>query len=247
MKKTTACFDFGNTRYKCGIFTGDDFVREIILPDLTIESVNKVLEAVRPEYAVLSSVVHHDPAIEVLLADSTHFHKVSHLSKMPISLPFGKSDSVGADRWAMLMAAMDIYPHRHSLIIGLGSCITYNFLDGLGQFLGGSISPGMQMRFKAMNEHTALLPLVEPNWNFPLIGYDTPTHMLSGVILGMCKEIDGIIDMYKERYDHLRVLMTGGDMSFYLPHLHNTVVADPQLIYKGIFAIGKRNFDNFKA
>lgn len=235
------CFDFGNTRQKCAVFEDENFEREIVLLDGSLETVSKVLEEENPSYTVLSSVVHHDPAIEVVLAEKTHFHKISSESAMPVGTPFPSKKSVGADRWALLSAAAQLFPQKHCLIIGLGSCVTYNFLNNMGQFLGGSISPGLHMRFKSMNDYTALLPLQEPQWNFPLIGYDTPTNLLSGVILGMSKEIDGIVDMYKEKYNNLQVLMTGGDMPFFSPHLRNEIYADPQLVYKGIWAIGKQN------
>ncbi|MFT4203254.1 MAG: type III pantothenate kinase [Chitinophagaceae bacterium] len=235
------CFDFGNTRHKCGVFNDKDFVKEIILPDGSVASVADILDAEEPQYAVLSSVVRHDPAIEVLLSERTHFHKISYESILPVGTPFPSTKNVGADRWALLSAATDLFPQKHCLVIGLGSCVTYNFLNNMGQFLGGSISPGLYMRFKAMNDYTALLPLQEPQWNFPLVGYDTPTNLLSGVILGMSKEIDGIIDLYKEKYNNLQVLMTGGDMPFFSLHLKNDIYTDPQLIYKGIWTIGKKN------
>jgi type III pantothenate kinase len=99
----------------------------------------------------------------------------------------------------------------------------------------------MEMRFKAMHEYTALLPLVKANSNFPLVGYDTKTNMLSGVILGMAKEIDGIIDEYTLKYSNFNVLLTGGDMPFFVPHLKNKIFADPYLIYKGLYAISEYN------
>ncbi len=238
---TIVCFDFGNTRHKCAVFEDGNFVKEIVLTDGSVEAVSQVLEKERPQYAVLSSVVHHDPAIETILAENTHFHKISYESKMAVGTPFPTKKSVGADRWALLSAAAELFPKKHSLVIGLGSCITYNFLNNMGQFLGGSISPGLHMRFKSMNDYTALLPLQEPQWNFPLVGYDTATNLLSGVILGMSKEIDGIVDMYREKYNNLQVLMTGGDMPFFSPHLKNEIYTDPQLVYKGIWSIGKMN------
>jgi len=124
----------------------------------------------------------------------------------------------------------------------LGTCITYNYTNAAHQFLGGSISPGMNMRFKAMHEQTALLPLIKANSNFPLIGYDTRTNILSGVILGMAKEIDGIIDSYAEKYSNFNVLLTGGDMGFFVSHLKNKIFADPYLIYKGLYAISEFNY-----
>jgi type III pantothenate kinase len=123
----------------------------------------------------------------------------------------------------------------------LGTCITYNYVNPAHEFLGGSISPGMQMRFRSMHEYTALLPLVEAENNFPLIGYDTKTNLLSGVILGMAKEIDGIIDAYALKFNNFNVLLTGGDMAFFVPHLKNKIFADPYLIYKGLYAISEFN------
>jgi type III pantothenate kinase len=92
-----------------------------------------------------------------------------------------------------------------------------------------------------MHEYTALLPLVEAENNFPLIGYDTKTNLLSGVILGMAKEIDGIIDAYALKFNNFNVLLTGGDMAFFVPHLKNKIFADPYLIYKGLYAISEFN------
>ncbi|PZP49532.1 MAG: type III pantothenate kinase [Pseudopedobacter saltans] len=237
------CFDFGNTRHKCAVFEDKNFLKEIVLEDRGVEAVLQVLNSELPEYTILSSVVHHDPAIETLLAEKTKFHKVSYLSKMVVDTPFPTKTNVGADRWALLSAAAELFPKKHCLVIGLGSCVTYNFLNNMEVFLGGSISPGLHMRFKAMNDYTALLPLQEPQWNIPLVGYDTPTNLLSGVILGMSKEIDGIIDLYKQKYNNLQVLMTGGDMPFFSSHLKNEIYADAQLVYKGIWSIGKLNLN----
>jgi len=92
-----------------------------------------------------------------------------------------------------------------------------------------------------MHEQTALLPLVKADSNFPLVGYDTKTNLLSGVILGMAKEIDGIIEAYQGKYNQLNVLITGGDMLFLTPLLKNKVLADPQLLYKGLYAISELN------
>src|SRR4029077_4782248 len=108
---------------------------------------------------------------------------------LPFTTPVGKPETIGADRLALVAGAVHFYPRRHNLIIGLGSCVTYNFVNKFNEFLGGGISPGLEMRFRAMNEFTAKLPLVKPDANFPLIGYDTRTNLLSATILGMRKEM----------------------------------------------------------
>src|SRR3954454_9090040 len=239
--KTRLCFDFGNTRLKCAVFEDDKFKDVFVLQNDDDATIQQLIETYSPTYSILASVVDHNTAIENILASSTRFHKLTYESNLPFSTPVGKPETIGADRLALTAAAVDLYPRQHNLVIGLGSCITYNFVNKFNEFLGGTISPGLEMRFKAMNSFTAKLPLVKADWNFPLIGYDTKTNLVSGVIMGMSKEIDGIIDEYALRYSNFNALLTGGDMGFFVPHLKNKIFADPHLIYKGLYAISKTN------
>ncbi len=235
------CLDFGNTRLKVAIFNGRDFQEEISLPDATVETIATLMTQWNPKKVILSSVINHDPAIETLMAAKTAFHKLGHTSLLPLTTPVGKPETIGADRLALVAAAVDLFPKQHNLVIGLGTCITYNFINNQHEFLGGSISPGMNMRFRAMHEQTALLPYIKAESPFPLVGYDTKTNLLSGVIWGMTKEIDGIIDEYALKYSNFNVLLTGGDMPFFVPHLKNRIFADPNLIFKGLYAISEFN------
>lgn len=235
------CFDFGNTRLKYALFEGGEFKKLELLPDDSLASIEKIIEQYKPEKSILSSVINHNPAIELFLSENTRFHKLTHTSSLPVTTPVGKPETIGADRLALVSAAVHLFPNQHNLVVGLGSCITFNFVNKLHQFLGGSISPGMEMRFKAMHEYTAKLPLVAANSIFPLIGYDTKTNLLSGVILGISCEIDGLIELYAKKYDNFNVLLTGGDMGFFVPHLKNKIFADPFLIYKGLNAINEIN------
>src|SRR5437868_7701501 len=143
----TLCLDFGNTRLKCAVFKKKELEELIVLDGETVTVIEDLLEKYKPSKAILSSVSNHDPAIEDLLSLKTRFHKLGATSKLPVTIPVGKPETVGADRLALVVAAVDLYPKKHNLVIGLGSCITYNFINKLGQFLGGSISPGMEMRF----------------------------------------------------------------------------------------------------
>jgi type III pantothenate kinase len=236
----TLCFDFGNTRLKCAVFT-KELEDVVVLENDSTETVNNLLQKYQPQKTILSSVINHNVATEEFLSSKTKFHKLGAGSKLPFTIPAGKPETVGADRLALCAAAVHFYPNQHNLVIGLGSCITYNFINKLHQFLGGAISPGMEMRFRSMHEYTALLPLVKASSNFPLVGYDTKTNMLSGVILGMAKEIDGIIDEYALKYNNFNVLLTGGDMAFFASHLKNKIFADPYLIFKGLYAISEYN------
>jgi len=238
---TTLCFDFGNTRLKCAVFEDDALKDVLVLNNVDESTIQQMILDFKPKYSILASVINHNSAIENILAASTKFHKLNHESKLPFTTPVGKPETIGADRLALTAAAVHLHPNEHTLVIGLGSCITFNFINKFHQFLGGSISPGLEMRFRAMHEFTAKLPLVKADWNFPLVGYDTRTNLISGVILGMSKEIDGIVEEYELKYSNFNVLLTGGDMGFFAPHLKKKIFADPHLIYKGLYAISKTN------
>ena len=228
---------------KCGVFKNGLISEVIVLDDDRKETVERVMVRYLPEKTILSSVIAHDPEIEKILSSRSSFHKVSHLTKLPFTTPVNKPETIGADRIALAAGAVYFYPGKNNLVIGMGSCITYNFINKYNQFLGGSISPGMEMRFKSLQTFTAKLPLIQPDLNFPLIGYDTRTNILSGVLLGMCNEIDGIINSYADKFNNFNVVLTGGDTPYFVHHFKNKIFADPDLIFKGLYAISEYNDD----
>ncbi|HEY4111501.1 type III pantothenate kinase [Puia sp.] len=238
---TTLCFDFGNTRMKCAVFVDGSFANEQVLPDDSDPTINALLDRYHPDRTILSSVIGHNPGLEVLLQEHTHFHKLGHQSKLPVTTPVGKPETIGADRLALVVAAVTLFPGKNNLVIGLGSAVTYNYVNKYREFIGGGISPGMEMRLRSLQTFTAKLPLVKADWNFPLVGYDTRTNILSGVILGMAKEVDGMIEAYEEKYDNFNVLLSGGDAVYFTRHLKKKIFADPYLIYKGLYAISEFN------
>lgn len=237
----TVCFDFGNTRLKYAIFKESTLEFESALEDDKVETVQAVLDRFKPDKSILSSVIHHNEAMEGLLAAQTQFHKLSHLTRLPFTTPVGKPETIGADRLALAAAAVHFFPGRNNLVIALGTCITYNFINKYNEFLGGGISPGMDMRFKSLQTFTAKLPLIKEDWNFPLVGYDTATNILSGVIAGMAYEIDGFIEAYNKKWGNFNVLLTGGNSGRFVPHLKKQIFADPNLIFKGLFSISEHN------
>lgn len=241
---TTICFDFGNTRKKAAVFEGKKIMHTHYLADDSEKVLKSFLEEYIPQKTILSSVIKHNPAIEAILSQKSAFHKLSSKTKINFTTPVGKPETIGADRLALCAAAVHFYPKKNNLIIGLGSCITYNFINQYHEFLGGGISPGMDMRFKSMHEHTALLPLVEADWTFPLIGYDTKTNLQSGVIYGMICEIDGIIDQYQRQYGNFNVVLTGGNSAYFAGQLKNKIFADNNFLFKGLYALSELNNQN---
>jgi type III pantothenate kinase len=238
---TTLCFDFGNTRRKAAVFNNAGIDTVIVLNDDSTATIQSLIDTYHPDRSILSSVIEHNAAIEELLAANTKFHKLNHLTKLSFTTPVGKPETIGADRLALAAAAVHFYPNKNNLVIALGSAVTYNFINKYHEFLGGGISPGMEMRLKSLNHYTAKLPLINANSNVPLLGYDTNTNILSGVVLGLAKEIDGFVEAYGEKYGNFNVLLTGGDLVHLASHLKNKIFADPDLIFKGLYAISEVN------
>lgn len=238
---TTLCLDFGNTRLKAALFEDDQLTEELVLPDDSDATITQLLESRKPKKSILSSVIDHHPGLEALLDSKTIFHKLSYQTKLNFTSPIGKPSTIGADRLALAAAAVHFFPGKNNLVIGLGSCITYNFITQSNEFLGGAISPGMEMRFKSMHDYTAKLPLVQKDWNFPVNGYDTKTNLQSGVLAGISFEIDGYIDFYASRYGNFNVVLTGGDAGYFARRLKNKIFADLKFLFKGLYAISEVN------
>ncbi len=238
---TTLCLDFGNTRLKAAIFENDRFIEEIFLTDDKTGTILHLIEKYHPEKTILSSVINHNETLEQMLSEKSIFHKITHITKLNFTTPVGKPETIGADRLALVAAAVHFYPGKNILVIGLGSCITYNFVNQYKQFVGGSISPGMDMRFKSMNDFTAKLPLVQADWNFPFIGYDTKTNLQSGVISGIVSEIDGFIEKYTQKFNNFNVVLTGGNSAYFASQLKNKIFADYNFLFKGLYALSELN------
>ena len=237
----TLCLDFGNTRLKAAVFENDVVMEEMVLADDNNDTIEALVNQYRPQKSILSSVISHNAEVERILASKTIFHKLSYSTKLNFTSPVGKPETIGADRLALAAAAVHFYPGRNNLIISLGSCVTYNFINQYHQFLGGAISPGMEMRFKSMHDYTAKLPMVQKDWNFPVIGYDTKTNLQSGVIAGITFEMDGYIDFYQNQYGNFNVVLTGGDAGYFARHLKNKIFADLKFLFKGLYAISEVN------
>ncbi|MDA9313033.1 type III pantothenate kinase, partial [Vicingaceae bacterium] len=145
-------------------------------------------------------------------------------------------DTLGKDRIAAVAGAQGQFPNQNTLVIDAGTCVTYDFLTAEGDYLGGAISPGVQLRLQAMNDYTSKLPLLK--WegadNPQSIGDTTITSMLSGAVNGLISEMRGFIESYEKQYKSLKIVITGGDSNFFVKELKNGIFADPNLVLKGL-------------
>jgi type III pantothenate kinase len=237
----TICFDFGNTRKKAAIFRNSEIVKTMVLEDDAASTISSLMDTFKPDKSILSSVIDHNPEVEEVLKKNSRFHLLNHLSKLPITTPVGKPETIGADRLAIAAGGVHFYPDKNLLLIGLGTCVTLNFVNKYKELLGGSISPGLEMRLRALQFYTAKLPFVKPQPDVPLIAYDTETNILTGVLLGMAYELDGFIAAYNAKFDNFNVVLTGGDVQHLASHMKSRIFADPELIFKGLYAISEVN------
>ena len=161
---------------------------------------------------------------------------------LPVINLYETPETLGYDRMAAVVGANEQFPHRDILVIDAGTCITYEFIDSKGQYHGGNISPGMQMRFKALHQFTGRLPLVDTNGRKLPMGRDTETAIRAGVMKGMEYEISGYIESMKHKYPELLVFLTGGDDFSFDSSVKSIIFADRFLVLKGLNRI--LNYNN---
>ena len=160
--------------------------------------------------------------------------------EMPFKTLYKTRNTLGADRLALVAGAVFVFSSKPVLVIDAGTCITFDFVDSKTKHLGGSISPGLQMRLNALSNQTSALPPVMLSDPQDLIGDSTEESILSGVVNGAIKEIDGTIGAYKKRYPDLTAVITGGDLGFFDKKLKNSIFADEDILLKGMYFIQKQ-------
>ena len=162
---------------------------------------------------------------------------VSHQVKLPFKINYLTPSTLGIDRICNVAAISKINPFSPRLVIDIGTCIKFDFLNAKNEYEGGSISPGLLLRFKALNLFTDKLPLIEISEKVNLIGNSTESAIQSGVQNGMNAEIIGLILEYKAKYTDLNVFVTGGDAHYFDLAQKNVIFADENLTLKGILEI----------
>lgn len=233
--------DIGNTKAKYAVFNDKNIVETNYF-----EPENDDLQRLLEKYpdinkGIISSV---GGKIDECLAQLKNIKMIvlSNETKLPFSLTYKEKSKIGADRLALVAAAFAEKPHQNSLVVDIGTCITYDILTSDDRHLGGPISPGMKLRFKAMHEHTALLPLCEPTHNdLKIICNDTIECLQSGVQLGVLHEIKEFIELYSLKFNNLNVFISGGDNIFLQNQLKNYTFASSNFMFNGLRLILEYN------
>jgi type III pantothenate kinase len=159
---------------------------------------------------------------------------LDHETLLPIENCYQTKDTLGKDRLAAVVGGNHLYPETDLLIIDAGTAITYDIINRHGQYLGGNISPGLQMRFKALNYFTNQLPLLDPNESIPQFGRNTNEAILVGVQNGLLFEVEKSIELYRNLYPEMKILVTGGDTKFFENKLKSIIFVVSNLVMIGL-------------
>ena len=236
--------DIGKTLAKTGVFKGKELVSFSSFEKCTAEVLKDIFSK-NPSIknAILSSVVKHDESIAAFIRTKASFIELTYETKLPLENGYRSPETLGNDRLAAAAGANFLFRDQNVLAVDAGTCIKYDFVNAKNQYTGGGISPGIEMRFKALSQFTDKLPLLNYQYFDKLIGQNTDESILSGVMNGAAEEVKGIVSRYEQQYPGLKVVFTGGYLKFFerifniSSNKNSSIFADPFLVLKGLNAI----------
>jgi type III pantothenate kinase len=234
--------DIGNTRTKIAVFDGDALLTQAVWDELTMEALKQVTYNQKVEKIILSSVSRQSEEVMAFLKGHFSFLELETDTPLPIRLRYKTPHTLGKDRVAAAVGAFHLFPGENCLVIDAGTCITLDMVSAEGEFIGGNISPGIEMRLKAMHHFTARLPLVAKTEELPdELGDSTENAIRNGGELGALLEMEGFIQRCKQKFQLLRVVLTGGDADFFVKHAKTKIFAHQNLVLIGLNQILQHN------
>ena len=228
--------DIGNSNIKLALFEGHSLLEFFNNNNNSVaQSMAYVFEKYPSiEQVLISSVSVTSEDIVKFIPKRCKIHVLDHTFLLPFINLYQTPDSLGLDRVALVSGAIKRYPNSNILIIDAGTCITYDFVDDQSQYHGGAISPGLRMRYKALNNQTSRLPFIDPDVPNFFVGNTTNESIHSGITLGIIHEIEGTISKYSSDFPNLNVVLTGGDRDFLFKQLKISIFAVSNLLLEGL-------------
>ncbi len=234
--------DIGNTRVKAGVFSGEQLLKSVRFNDWNDKEWTELWDKYHIESLIISSVESEEFTNTLTIPYEVNRIDFYNTTPIPIINKYLKPESLGKDRLAGAVGGWKHFKEKAVLIIDSGTCIKYDFINEQKEYLGGNISPGMQMRLEAMHHYTARLPLFYLEEVNDFIGRDTKSSMMTGVDYGVKGEIMYFIDLYEKRFGKICVILTGGNAEFLSLQLDKKYPVDNDLVLKGLNTI--LNFNN---
>ena len=234
--------DRGNHSIKFGFFDKQTIVSVERIENDDKKSVLNIVKKNKIEQTILSSVIceKDDRFIEIILPYSGKLHILSHLTKLPFKNNYETPQTLGKDRVAAVAGAQFLYPNKNILVIDAGTAITYDLLID-NEYVGGNISPGLNMRLKSLHQFTSSLPLVEIKLENEIPGKNTFNAISSGVLNGIVFEIQGYINFFQKKYGKILTIITGGDANYFVEKIKSPIFATPNLVLIGLNRILEYN------
>jgi type III pantothenate kinase len=228
--------DLGNTNVKIAVFELDKL---LFKKTLEYSEWKKELENIFKKFSeikniVASSVTNRQEFDGLYLPKDIKIHHILASSTFPFQNLYKTPETLGIDRMVLAAGAVLKYPNQDCLIIDAGTCITYDFITKDNHYLGGAISPGLLLRYKALNNYTARLPLLELEMPDYEIGDCTKNAIHSGVVNGVLYEIDGHIQTFSSNKENFIIILTGGDALFLAKRLKNTIFANSNFLLESL-------------
>lgn len=237
--------DQGNSSAKVALFKDGEMVNLSIYEIFDQSAVEEILRENKISKAIYSSVIEDDDQwIDYLKGRFDNFVLLDEYVSLPIRIAYKTPNTLGKDRLAAVVGANYLQPDKDLLVIDAGTAITYELVEASGLYLGGNISPGMTMRFKALNHYTGKLPLVKEEEHIDLLGDSTASAIQAGVVNGIVYEMEGYINELRLKYPNLLVFLTGGHTFYFERRLKNRIFADINLVLIGLNRILEYNVEN---
>jgi type III pantothenate kinase len=238
--------DVGNTNVKVAVFKQFNLVDKFVFQKNNFQNNFQIIFKKHPNYdkAVLSSVSLLDEKDSVWLKNQIKVIEITVDSVFPFKNKYTTPNTLGIDRKVLASGAVLQYPNQNVLIIDAGTCVTYDFVTNKNEYLGGAISPGLRLRYQALNDYTAKLPLLENNLPDNFIGNSTDQSIHSGVINGLCYEIEGFISEFSVKNEQFTIILTGGDAIFLANRLKSTIFADENFLLKSLHQLYTYSLQN---
>lgn len=241
--------DIGNTLIKVAVFRQNELLQAEHYKSADAKVLLGLIEKYKISRGIISSVRKETEDWREAIAN--HIKLISFNGDMAAGIHnrYKTPETFGLDRLAAVIGAHQLYPGENNLVIDAGTCITYDWIDAGGNYFGGSISPGLNMRYKALNYYTGALPLVKADDKFDeSYGSDTHSAILSGVQNGIKYELTGFVQSYYDKRPEMNIIVTGGDSIFFDTLLKNSIFApyiknEPYLVLKGLNAVIQNNND----
>ena len=228
--------DVGNTNLKFAVFEHITLIEKIVIGHQKALDTFQYLKQKYPNISkgIISSVGNIDEAFMAYIQDKVKLLTLNSKTKLPFKNLYKTPHTLGVDRIGLVAAAINKYPKKNVLVIDTGTCITYDFIDDKNNYLGGAISPGIKVRYQALHNLTANLPLLHFKPPKNIIGNSTETSIHSGVVNGVITEIEGFVKKYEKNHKDLTVILTGGDSDFLSKQFKNGIFANSNLLLEGL-------------